>query len=284
MSKYNLHFFKEKHQDILVDNLVRYFRSRANYQILTIDNELVFKYTHPLFKYHAEFRLTPKSIVPNLYKLNSRFLNINMHFNISLLMPSYIANILFLEVKDFIKHFKLYTYNNLFEDVLSFKIELLNKTYEMLKTSFVENNPLILEDYYLVPKTKLQSILKYEDEVEALKKHYEGQDIEIPSYVFLKKGDEVKNTIWLYDQSATIFPPYTDLIIYKYLDSTKVILYDEVKEILNKQLESVPGFLLGSKVLLEKQAKKAHKKIKKAKLSDVDIKIEEINLHNLIDL
>lgn len=87
MAEFHVHFFKEKSRKIDLEVLIAFFEEIKGF-IVEMDNESVrFLYTHPRLGQKARFVITPKSQVPDIYRLSPKFLDLNFHLEMNLLTP-----------------------------------------------------------------------------------------------------------------------------------------------------------------------------------------------------
>lgn len=284
MAQFNIHFFKEKSRKIDIDQIIAFFEEIEGITIEMDDKSVRFNYLHPRLQYEARFLITPKSQVPDIYRLSPKFLDLNFHLEMVILTPDYVAKQLFDIVKKICEKFDFHIYNEMFEDVLPFKIDVVNKVFNMLKGAYIEKNPVILADYHLLPKEKLNSILRYLDDQVELQNYYKELETYVPKYHFLttEKKELVIGIEWK-EHSLTVFPPYLDYLFYRVGNEIKIVAYDEAFPLIEKLLLDVPGFIKETKVLPKKTASKVFKIMKKTKFSMIDHTFSKENVKRLID-
>lgn len=284
MAQFNVHFFKEKSRHIDVEVLIDFFEKIEGVTIEMDEKSVRFLYTHPQLPYQALFVITQKSQVPDIYRLNPRFLDVNFHMEMPILTPNYIARCIFDVIKMICDKFGFHIYNEMFEDVLAFKMELLDKVFHLLKDAYVEKNPVLLNDYFVLPTDKLTAVFRYLDDIVELQKYYKELNTYVPRYHFLSiESHQLTIGIEWNEQTLTVFPPYIDYVFYRLNGEIKVLMAKEVLDTLNKFLEDVPGFIRGTKVLNKKWLKKAHKVMKKTKFAKVDHTFTKENVRKLLD-
>ena len=158
-TQFNIHFFKEKSRKIDLELLIAFFEEIEGIKVEMDEKSVRFNYLHPRLQYEARFLITPKSQVPDIYRLSPKFLDLNFHLELPLLTPDYVAKYLFEMVKKICDRFDFHIYNEMFEDVLPFKMDVVAKVFNMLKEAYIEKNPVILSDYHILEKEKTNSIL-----------------------------------------------------------------------------------------------------------------------------
>ena len=247
MAQFNLHFFKEKSRKIDVESLIDFFERIEGIQV-EIDQESVrMFYEHPRLGYKAKFIITPKSQVPDIYRLSPRYLDLNFHMEMPLITPYYVAKHIFEIAKRVTDTYGFHVYNEMFEDVLAFKMDVVMKVYEMLKEAYIKKNPVILSDYHRISKDKSQAIFRYMDDLLELQKYYQELDTYVPKYHMLttETKDFVLGIEWK-EHTLTVFPPYLDYVFYRVGNEIKIISYDELFPLIEKYLQDVPGFIKGT--------------------------------------
>ncbi|MDL2292151.1 hypothetical protein LJC17_00960 [Acholeplasma sp. OttesenSCG-928-E16] len=279
---FNVHFFKERNRNLDIDHLMSFFGVLEGANIEIQDSEILIDYQMPRLGYGARFLITKKSRVPNISRLSPKFLDLNFHLEIPLLTPDYVAHKLFEIVKEIQMTFELHIYSEMFEDVLPFKMDLLIKAFSIAKEAFINKNPSIMQQYNIVDKVVLGNILRYYDEMYSLQMYYKEQETYVPNYLFLKdsSGTIHPGFEWK-EKTSTVFPPNTEFIVY-ITSEGKLLLVDEVEDILGKYLLDVPGFIKNTKVTGSK-VKKIHKLVKKMKPTKVNEEFSRVNLSTLID-
>jgi len=284
MAKFNIHFFKEKSRKIDLEKLIAFFENIEGFDIEMDQESVRFLYTHPRLSYQVTFLITPKSKVPDIYRLSPKFLDLNFHLEMPILTPNYIANQVFSIVKTICQTFNFAIYNEMFEDVLSFKMDTLMKVFTMLKDAYMEKNPIILNDYYYLPTNKLSAIYRYIDDQLQLQAYYKDLNTYVPRYHFLTTNNKrIGIGIEWKEGTLTVFPTQLDYIFYRVGEQIKVYHAEEILNLLDKYLMDVPGFIKGTKVVPAKMLKKVHKAIKKSKIEELSDQFKRAELRYMID-
>lgn len=284
MAQFNLHFFKEKSRKIDIDSLITYFE-RIEGIIVEMDQTSVrMNYEHPRLGYKAKFVITPKSQVPDIYRLSPRFLDLNFHLELPLITPYYVAKQMFEIAKNVSSIYGFHVYNEMFEDVLDFKMETVMKVFEMLKEAYIKKNPIILGDYYRLPREKSYAVFRYMDDLLDLQKYYKELDTYVPKYHFLvtNENDFVLGIEWK-ENTLTVFPPYLDYIFYRVDQEIKVISYSELYPLVEKYIQEVPGFIKGTKVVTKKLSKKVFKVLKKQNFMKINYTFSKESIKRILD-
>ncbi|HRX45618.1 MAG TPA: hypothetical protein P5091_06210 [Acholeplasmataceae bacterium] len=284
MALFNMHFFKEKSRKIDLEQLIAFFESIEGIRVEMDEKSVRFYYAHPRLQHESLFIITPKSQVPDIYRLSPKFLDLNFHLEMPILTPDYIAKHLFELVKKICDRFDFHVYNEMFEDVLPFKMDVVLKVFDMVKNAYISKNPLLLSDYHLLPKEKLSSILRYLDDLHELQKYYQELETYVPKYHFLvtEKKDLVVGIEWK-EHTLTVFPPHLDYCFYRVSNEIKVISYEELYPIIEKYLIDVPGFIKGTKVIPKKASGKVFRLMKKTKFMKISHTFQKETVKKLLD-
>ncbi len=284
MAIFNIHFFKEKSRKIDLDLLIHFFEEIEGISIEMDEKSVRILYIHPRLNYDALFVISPKSQVPDIYRLNPRYLDLNFHLEMNILTPDYMAKHMFEIVKQVCERFDFAIYNEMFEDVLPFKIDVLSKVYQMLKNAYVEKNPVLLSEHHQLPKEELSAILRYLDDLVELQEYYKDLDTYVPKYHFLttEKKNLVIGIEWK-EHTLTLFPPYLNYIFYRVGNEIKVVDYQEVYPLIEKYLMDVPGFIKGTKVMPKKTANKIYHIMKKTKFTKITHTFSKESVKRLLD-
>ncbi len=284
MALFNIHFFKEKSRKIDLDQLIGFFEQIEGMTVEMDERSVRFKYMHPTLSYDAIYLITPKSQVPDIYRLSPMYLDLNFHLEMNILTPYYVAKQLFTMVKKICDTFNFAIYNEMFEDVMPFKMETLEKVFQMLKEAYVEKNPILLSEHHQLPKEKLSAILRYLDDHVDLQNYYKELETYVPKYHFLStdKKSLVLGIEWK-EHTLTVFPPFLDYVFYRLTNEIIVVDYQELYPLIEKYLLDVPGFIKGTKVMEKKTAKKIYHVMKKTKFTKVTLQFKKEQMKRLID-
>ncbi len=288
MDVFILHFFKEKTRQFDYERLLSFFNDVSEATIIDTDDassELRIAYRHPILKSSADFVVSRRSTVQDIYKLDPHFLDVNFRLEVPLLTPTYSSNIIFEITQKLCKEFNFSTYNALYEDVMPFRFEVVSRGFEIAKQNFKDKFSYQLDNYYSYPQIKLNECLKYVNEQYDLHRYYKEQNVYVPNYfVVVDEQNKVHFTMEWAENTRTLFPPHIDFIYYRSGLETSILPYDEVMAKIEKYTTNVPGFIENTKVIEPKQTKKVNKALKKAKFTKVNSTLIRIDLSQVIDI
>lgn len=284
MSQFNIHFFKEKSRKIDLEYLISFFENIEGITTEMDERSVRFLYLHPKLNYEALFEITPKSEVPDIYRLSPRFLDLNFHLEMPILTPDFVAKEIFELTKKIADQFGFAIYNELFEDVLTFKMEVVLKVFQMIKEAYIDKNAVLIQEYHLLPKEELHAIFRYLNDIFELQNYYRDLQTYVPKYHFFTLDTkDLAIGIEFREQTLTVLPPRIDYLFYYVNNEMKVIDYEDAFTLIEKHLQKVPGFIEGTYVVPKKTAKKIHKILRKTKFEQTNHTFTKISVKQLLD-
>lgn len=291
MDKYVLHFFKEKTRKFDLEQMLSFFDAipeiKEDESNSVESNEFKLVYNNAVLSSETYFIISNKTAVKDLHRLNPKFLDVNFRVEIPITTSAFAAGFIFEIVKKISEEFDFYIYNELFKDIIEFRMATIVKAFELTKENFKEKYNYLLDNIYYCPQQKLNDILKYVYEQYDLQRYYREQEIYVPNYYIVV--DEDKNLYFTFhwqEGKLTVFPPHTDYIYYNHNNGAKttIIPYHELMAKIEKLTTNVPGFIEKTKVIVNrKNGKRAQRTVKKAKFTNVEKNFKRINLSQVID-
>lgn len=288
MNVFVLHFFKEKSRAFDYERILSFFDDVQEAQLGEVSetsSEVRMEYRHPILKTKADFVISRKSTVTDIYKLDPQFLDVNFRLEMPLMTPFYGAKKVFSIVERLCKEFNFSIYHDMFEDVLRFKMEVVEKVFDIVRKAYKDKYGYQLKNYHSFNDQRLNDCLKYVDEQYDLHRYYKELDIYVPNYfVVLDEAEKVHFAIEWRDNTLTLFPPHIDYVYFRTGLEQKVIPYHELMAKIDKMTTGVPGFLQNTKVIEPKHLKKVMKIIKKTKFTPINGALIHIELDQVIDI
>lgn len=287
MKNFVIHFLEKDIRTIKdPSSLATYFAQQKGFGYAAINKGLTanFIFEHPKLGFGCNFYYEQSSRIPDLHRLDASFRDIAFRVEIPLLTPNYVARKILEIVKDLTNKFNLYIYTEFHEDAIKFALEDLLLIFIRAKTYYLERHYEVFEIYHMLPETKLNTILRYIDDIDELRKFYYEDYVCVPDYEILKDENGKLSFGFIWNEGTqTIFPPYIDYVFYKQGNDTKVVKMQEVKKAIGEYLENVPGFLKETSVIYEINIKKASKKMRKYKFEKINKKFTRELLTNVMD-
>ena len=288
MNLFVLHFFKEKSRAFDYERILSFFddiQEASLGEVSESSSEVRMEYRHPILKTKADFVISRKSTVTDIYKLDPQFLDVNFRLEMPLMTPFYGAKKVFNIVEKLCKEFNFAIYHDMFEDVLPFKMEVVEKVFDIVRKAYKDKYGYQLKDYHTFNDQKLNDCLKYVDEQYDLHRYYKELDIYVPNYfVVLDEDQKVHFSVEWRENTVTLFPPHIDYVYFRSGIEQKIMPYHEIMAKIDKMTTGVPGFLQNTKVVEPKHLKKVMKIIKKTKFTPINGALVHIELDQVIDI
>jgi hypothetical protein len=284
MQTFRIHFFKEKSRYIDIDLLLNYFRDEPHFETEMDETSVRFIYEHPTIFLGYQYTITPRSTVPDIYRLSPNYLDVNIHIDIPILMNRYVFQQFLIAMERFCKAFKLYPYHPLFEDVMPFKYELLLEVYHMVQSKYIQKHHEEMQSYVLLDEKVAYKMFKYEDDILALKDYYKDVSVFVPKYQLLYNGIQLIKAIEITDGIQTVIPPEIDTIFIRLKDQTLIGYdYQKIEKKVVPLLTKVPGTIEGTHVVLKKVTNKFYKIVKKAPIKNFDNTFKSIRSLQILE-
>jgi hypothetical protein len=281
MSYFKIHFFKEKSRVIDIDELMTYFEKKQYTQEMN-DKYLRFHYEHPALHTKFYFTLTPKTTVPDIYRLNPKFLDVNFELSLPILMSSFMLEVALKEISSFSKYFKLSLYHPLFEDVSPYDEGMLLEVYEMFQKAYLNKHPEYAKPYTFISKETLYAMSSYTNDMQSLKQYFNDVDIFVPKYQVIQCDEELTiGFMWNIDV-ITVIPPLANVCFYRLHDDIVMIDLKHLEPIIEIYFAKVPGTISGTRVLIKKYKKKVNQFMKKLPFKNVCTSAKKIPFEYLM--
>lgn len=279
------YFFKEQVRYYDKADVLAFFQSMKEFKIEQQNEEYHLIYTNEFLDFSAKFILGNKSVVPHIEKLNPAFYDINIRLEVPVLLPTFKASILFDICKELCQKFNFYIYNELYEDVSSFRLPMLVQAYNKIKQAYKMKYEDEFLDYYKASAKELDAVFSYLLNKTTIETKYKDEKLIALDYAFLaEKGDRNIKFAVRYDGfSPFILPPFVNYIIYM----DKDIRYISASEFLNKCgkiIKMAETNVFGVTYITLKDMKKVRKILKKTKFTLIPNTFIEVDQTKLLDL
>jgi hypothetical protein len=284
MSQFRVHFFKEKNQVIDIESVFSFFSHELGFVVDSNDQFAQFIFEHQTLHLKCLFMITPKTTVPDIYRLSPKYLDVNIHFEMPVITSHYMADKFFKFIEAFSKRFHLYIYHPLFEDVLSYHYDVLLQVFQLVKHASIKKDMSLLDTFEVVDATTLFHMYKYMDDVTELKHFYQGESVDVTTYDTSLCDDELLIGVHIHAHKSTVIPPYVNVLYYHYGEHVKMIDFNQVKASIEKLLIKVPGTIEGTKMITKKMLTKVNRLLKKAHEKQLSCEIHPILVRQLMDV
>ena len=283
--KYELFFFKEGNRYLNLDELFSFFNYCPYITVDTSKDEVEARYCNKAIDLEASFHITRVSKVPDIHRLDPKFLDLDIYLSIDPMMPMYKVGIIIDLVSDLCQKFDFFVYNILFENVSQFRRDLIMRSYEKIREIYKLKFPMEYTSLNYLPKDKVNDIFKYLYERKDLETycHEENLFFPIPRFVKSLGTGQVYSAVDLLDDKLFVFPPKCDLVFYKHDAHVKIVYFDELMSVLEKYCHDLPGFIHNTKVLDKAGLKRIKKIMNKTNFTPVTEQFINVELETIID-
>lgn len=283
--KYELFFFKEGNRYLNLDELFSFFDYCPFITVDASKDEVEARYVNRAVDLEASFHITRVSKVPDIHRLDPKYLDLDIYLSIDPMMPVYKVGILIDLVSDLCQKFDFFVYNILFENVAPFRKELILKSYEKFREIYRVKFPMEYTSLNYVPRDKVNDVFKYLHERKDLEIycHEENLYFPVPRFVKSLSTGEVMCAVDLLDDRLFVFPPRCDLIFYRLDGELKTVYFDELMSVLEKYCHDLPGFIHNTKVLDKSGLKRLRKIMTKTNFTPINEVFTNIELESIID-
>lgn len=280
---FRIHFFREGIRKFEHTVLYEYIKNLYIFDQISINSGYLYKIYNKNINFEVLLYVESKFALTDVYRIKPTFLDINFRVEFSILTPSYNAELAYELIYKIANKFNLYIFHELYTDVMPCSIELLRKTFSRIKTAYKTTKVEELQSHIIVDRLKLYDIYKYLDEREKINENLIKENIIAPKPKLLKRNNKFIFAIEWKEQSAIVFPPHLDYIIYTLSNRTYILPAPIILQSIEKFIEELPGFSKGAYILYHKEAKKTKKIINKLFNLNTIMDIEYLELKELID-
>lgn len=279
------YFFKENLRFYDKADVLAFFEAIPEITITNVNEEYHLIYDNKVLNYKAKFIIGNKSVVPNIQTLNPAFYDINIRLELSLMLPIYKANLLFKICGELCQRFNFFIYNELYEDVSPFRINMLVQAYTKIKQAYKMKYEEEFMQYYKCNANILETVYDYTINKDVIVSKIQDENLVGLDYVFLgEKGNRNIKLGVRYDGfSPFVLPAYLDYIIY--LDKeVRFIKADEFINKCSKLLKVADTNVFGVTYTVQKDIKKLQKILEKSKFTLVTTPFVEVDEQKILDI
>ena len=283
--KYELFFFKEGNRYLDLDELFSFFNYCPFISVDASRDEVEARYSNKALDLEASFHITRVSKVPDIHRLDPKYLDLDIYLSIDPMMPMYKVGIILDLVSDLCQKFDFFIYNILFENVSEYKRDLILKSYEAIREIYKNKFPMEYTSLNYVPKDKVNDVFKYLYERKDLETycHEENLYFPIPRFIKSLNTGHIYCAVDLVDDKLFVFPPRCEIVFYQHENHVKAVYFDELMSVLEKFCHDLPGFIHNTKVLDKAGMKRLKKIMLKTKFSPINETFSNVELETIID-
>lgn len=282
--KYELFFFKENTRAFDVEALIEFLLEDENMEMVKEEDKVSIVYKNKLISLDFNLIFTRMSRVPDLSRINAKYLDLDFYVEIDAILPMFKLDMIIGYVEKICTRFNFLIYNVLFEEPTTFRRDIINQSYDIVRRNYKEKFPMEYSALNYIMKNKLEGYYKYIVDAKSINTYYNNQYAFLNLY-FAKNltFNQVNLVVELSLESATIIPPFVDIIAIEVNGMKQYYDYRGFLDKTSKYIVDLPGFIGNTKKIDAKSIKKVKKIVNKMKLTPILDKMEKINEESLID-
>ena len=281
--KFRFYLFKESNRVYDRSELITYLEAQPFMSLVSDGGVKIARYHNTQINMDAQFVLNTKSIVPDIQRLNPKYLDLNIYVEFDVLNNTYKVNKIVDLIENICKRFDFCVYNEYFEDVQPFKRALLIKAFELVKNGYKRKYEEEFLNYSRLDKERLDGVYEFLE----LKDNFEGlEEYNILHYCFLRLK-ESRNVYVTFDLDLSqpfIMPPHAQLVRICTENGVSIISYEDLKKKIYKYLKLVDAKLYDVFMVEAKHFKKVKKIILKSKFDTVKVNLKEVEFNSVLDI
>lgn len=284
---FRYYFFKEGTRRYDVTDLISYFNANPYIDILNKNEaEKVAHYFNPTLGFHCDFVIASKSSVPNIERLNPKYVEVNLKVEFDVLLPTYDVDLILNICEDICKMFNFYVYNEVFEDVSPFQRSLMLKAFDVIKLAFKNKYPQEIANYFRLDKESLNKIYDYLQQSSIISDLLKIDNVVVPKIAFYAVDGKRKiyTAIEINSTEPFVFPLFVDMvhIIDPNLDMfiSSEELYSQTKKLFHPIESSITNLYY----TIPREIKKINKILNKVKFSPLILELKKVDFSKVLDI
>lgn len=282
--KFQIFFFKENTRSIDIESLVNFLLEDENTCTSNEEDQFCVDYHNRLIDLDFSFVFSRVSRVPDIARLDPRYLDLDCYVEFDMLLPLFKVNIISNLIEKVCGRFNFLIYNYLFNDVSPFTRDIIKQAYDRTRRLYKEKFPAEYQGLTFVSKSILDVYYKYLVDAKATSEYYEDKYLFSNTYFGVNSSNNEVCLIADFKlERSFVIPPNVDIILLELNDNRFYYRYKEVEVLLKKFLKDFPGFIGNTKMIDESSLKKIKKILTKMKVQPVLDRIVLIDKESLID-
>lgn len=282
---FRYYFFKEGSRLYEVADLISYFNANPYIDIMNKnESEKVAHYFNPSLEFSCDFVIASKSSVPNIERLDPKYVEVNLKVEFQVLLPTYDVDLILNMVEDICKMFNFYVYNEVFEDVSPFKRSLMLKAYDIVKLAYKNKYPMEIASYFRLDKDSLNKVYDYTQQRSIIVDLLKTDNVCVPTiaYFAVDGKRKVYTAIEINSNEPFVFPIFVDIV--HVLDTNMYISSEELYEHTKKCFHSIESSLNGLYYTTSKEMKKITKVLHKTNFSPLILELKKVEFNKVLDI
>ncbi len=284
---FRYYFFKEGSRRYDVADLISYFNANPYIDILNKnETEKVAHYFNPTLDFACDFVIASKSSVPNIERLDPRYVEVNLRVEFSVLLPTYDVDLVLNLCEDICKMFNFCVYNEVFEDVSPFKRSLMLKAYDIVKLAYKNKYPVEIASYYRLDRENLNKVYDYLQQSSIISDLLKVDNVVVPKITFyaVEGKRKVYTAIEVNPIEPFVFPLFVDMVKIVGEGEEIFISSEELYQQTKKNFHPIESSISNLYYTTQREMKKVNKVLNKGNFSPLILELKKIDFSKVLDI
>ncbi len=284
---FRYYFFKEGTRRYDVADLISYFNANPYIDILNKNEaEKVAHYYNPTLDFSFDFIIASKSSVPNIERLDPRYVEVNLKVEFNVLLPTYNVELILNICEDITKMFNFYVYNEVFEDVSPFKRSLMLKAFEIVKLAYKNKYPQEIANYYRLDKENLNKVYDYLQQSSIISDLLKVDNVIVPKIAFYAVDGKRKiyTAIEINPIEPFVFPLFVDMVHINNEEMDMFISSEELYSQTKKLFHPIESSISSLFYTTPREIKKINKILTKVNFSPLILELKKVDFSKVLDI
>ncbi len=284
---FRYYFFKEGTRRYDVADLLSYFKANPYIDIENKNEaEIQVHYFNPTLNFKCDFVISSKSSVPNIERLDPRFVEVNLRVEFGVLLPTYDVDLILNICEDICKMFNFYVYNEVFEDVSPFKRGLMLKAFEVVKLAYKNRYPSEVANYYRLDKENLNKVYDYYLQSSIISDLLKVENVVVPKISFYAVDGKRKiyTAIEIDPVEPFVFPLFVDMVHIISADKDIFISSEELYNQTKKLFHPIDSSINNLYYTMPREIKKINKILNKHNFSRLFLELKRVDFDRVLDI
>ena len=281
------YFFKEGTRLYDVADLISYFNANPYIDMVKKnESEKVAHYFNPTLDFACDFIIATKSSVPNIERLNPRYVEVNLKVEFNVLLPTYDVDVILNMCEDICKMFNFYVYNEVFEDVSPFGRSLMLKAFDIVKLAYKNKYPQDVANFYRLDKETLGKVYDYLQQSSIISDLLKVENVIVPKITFYAVDGKRKiyTAIEIDAAEPFVFPLFVDMVRIVNSEHDMFISSEELYAQTHKLFHPIESSISNLYYTMPREIKKINKILNKANFSPLILELKKVDFSKVLDI
>lgn len=250
------------------------------------ESEKVAHYFNPTLDFACDFIIATKSSVPNIERLNPRYVEVNLKVEFNVLLPTYDVDVILNMCEDICKMFNFYVYNEVFEDVSPFGRSLMLKAFDIVKLAYKNKYPQDVANFYRLDKETLGKVYDYLQQSSIISDLLKVENVIVPKITFYAVDGKRKiyTAIEIDAAEPFVFPLFVDMVRIVNSEHDMFISSEELYAQTHKLFHPIESSISNLYYTMPREIKKINKILNKANFSPLILELKKVDFSKVLDI